>query len=361
MHAVTGSAGMTRAPRRLLIALIMSLGVALSLIATPAQAVEPQYRGLFGAQNPTYDGVDRQATAILGLVAVGAKVPQISINWLLRQQCADGSFSAFREDTSVPCGAPDLVNYTGPNTNSTALAAMALSALATSDTKVKQPARKAAAKAVGWLVSQQGNDGGWEWLAGLGSDSTSTAMTMAALNQPKSQSHRRGATFLRNAMPVGLGCAVAFMPGSPIGDPLSTSWTFIASQGPLPYRQHRGSRSVTQCAEAQTVIRASGSWLASALTDGSGQIPSAFEPGQTDWNVTALATLGMTQRHGSTQAMRLGLAALKANVDAYVVADEVDRAAPLGVLLMIAHATKSDPRKFGGVDLTRRLLLTVQR
>jgi hypothetical protein len=361
MHAVTGTAGRTRLSRRILIALTVAIGMTFGLMSPPAQAVEPAYRGIFGPQNPTYDGVDRQATALLGLVAVGAKVPQVSLDWLLRQQCADGSFTAFREDTSVPCGAPDLVSYTGPNTNSTALAAMALNSLANRDAKGVRGARKAAKQAVAWLVAQQQSDGGWEWLAGLGSDSTSTAMTLAAIGKPKSRTHRRGVAFLRTTMQAGMDCGVQFTSDSPVIDPLSTSWTFLATQGSLPYAAHRGARSLTPCTETQGNVRASGSWLASTLIQGDGQVPSAFEPGSTDWNVTALATLGMTQRHGSTRAMRLGLAALKANVDDYVDEAGVARAAPLGTLLMVAHATRSDPRDFGGVDLPRQLRFILQK
>ncbi len=108
-------------------------------------------------------------------------------------------------------------------------------------------------------------------------------------------------------------------------------------------------------------MRASGTWLASALTEGIGQIPSAFDPGQTDWNATALATLAMTARDGSTQEMRLGLAALKANVSAYVEVDGADRAAPLGTLLMVAHASGASPTAFGGANLPQRLLATLQK
>lgn len=355
MHARTGTAGPTRSARRILLALIAAIAVAVGLLSAPAQAVAPEYRGLFGPQDPTYDGVDRQATAILGLVAVGAQVPKVATRWLLRQQCADGSFSAFRSDTATPCTGPDLTTFTGPNTNSTALAAMALRA------QSGRIERQAARRATAWLTAQQQADGGWEWLAGLGSDATSTAMTLAAIDRPGSALHRRGATFLRSAMPADMNCGLTFTPDSPVVDPLSTSWTFLAAQGPLPYARQRGSKTLTPCTGRQPALRASGTWLASEIVAGNGQIPSAFSPGETDWNVTALATIGMSQRHGSTRAMRLGLSALQANVPAYVEQDGVDRPAALGTLLMVAHATNSDPRSFGGVNLTRRLLLTVQK
>jgi hypothetical protein len=359
MHATAGTGRPTLARR--LVIIVSAIAMAIGLTSLPAQGAEPDNRGLFGSQDPTYDGVDRQSTAILGLIAVGAKVPRISIDWLLRQQCDDGSFAAFREDTEIPCSPPDLATYTGPNTNSTALAAMALAGLGDRPSAMQRPARQAARKAVTWLVSQQQANGGWEWLAGLGSDSTSTAMSLAAISKPRSTAHRKGIAFLKTAMPAGMGCGLAFSPESPVVDPLSTSWALLATQGALPYPHYRGPRRVTECKAARVTVRATASWLTSELTTGNGQIPSAFEPGQTDWNVTALATLGMTQRHGSAKAMRLGLSALKANIDAYVVVDDADRAAPLGTLLMVAHASKSDPRKFGGVDLIRRLLLTVQR
>lgn len=360
MHARTDAPGTMRAPLSAIITVIVSLAVTLGFTPAPAHAVEPAYLGLFGPQDPTYDGVDRQATAILGLVAVDAQVPPLAVRWLLRQQCADGSFSAFRADTSRPCTAPDLTSYTGPNTNSTALAAMALSALAEQESPSNRVARQAARKAVTWLLAQQQSDGGWEWLAGLGSDSVSTAMTLAAIRRA-SASHQRGLAFLQTTMQTGTGCWIAFTPDSTTIDPLSTSWTFIATQGALPYARVQGPRALTPCDESRPSVRASGSWLATKLTEGSGQIPSTFEPGETDWNATALATLGMTQRHGSTREMRLGLAALKANVSAYVEKDAVDRAAPLGTLLMIAHATRSDPRNFGGVNLTRQLLFLLQK
>ena len=361
MHARTDAPGTMGAPLRGIIAVFISLAVTLGFAPAPAMAVDPAYRGLFGPQDPTYDGVDRQATAILGLVAVDAQVPPLAVRWLLRQQCADGSFSAFRADTSRPCTAPDLTNATGPNTNSTALAAMALSALADQEASGNRTARQAARKAVTWLLAQQQADGGWEWLAGLGSDSVSTAMTLAAIDRRTSASHQRGLAYLKTTMQTDSGCWIAFMPDSTTIDPLSTSWTFIATQGSLPYARVQGPRNLTPCDASQPNVLASGSWLASELTEGSGEIPSTFEPGETDWNATALATLGLTQRHGSTREMRLGLSALKVNVSSYVEKDDVDRAAPLGTLLMIAHATKSDPRNFGGVNLTRSLPVLLQK
>lgn len=363
MHATTGSAGATRSLRRVIITLIAAAAVSLGFAQAPAQAAQPATRGLFGPQDPTYDGVDRQSTAILGLIATRTPVPAAARTWLMRQQCADGSFTAYRADPAAPCPEPSVDTFTGPNTNSTALAAMALRALAAGSDgpKVKKAARHAAQRAIAWLLAQQQADGGWEWLRGLGADSTSTAMVLTAIGKGRFAAYARGAAWLETSMPAGANCGVSFTRDSPIVDPLSTAWALLGAQGTLPYPPSPGNRSPVACSGAGTDILATGSWVAAALIEGDGQIPSAFDPGQTDWNVTAIGTLGMSQPYGSTAAMQLGLAALKENVTAYVVKDDVDRVAPLGTLLMLAHATTSNPRDFGGVDLTRRLLLTIQK
>ena len=364
MHAFTGFAGATMTSRRIFFALFAAV-VAIGLIATPltspAQAADTDTRGLFGSQDPTYDGVDRQATAILGLVSTGAKVPKMATLWLLRQQCADGSFTAYRVNLKRPCGPADLTTYTGPNSNSTALAVMALRSLESHDPSVRAQARRAKKGAVAWLLTQQQTDGGWEWLKGLGSDSTSTAMALAAIDRPETDIHQRGVAFLASTMQVEMGCSVSFYPGESIVNPLSTSWTFIATQGTLPYAPYLGTRTLTTCDGSNATILATGSWLASSLIEGAGRIPSATDPTEADWNVTALGTLGMTQQNGSIDAARLGLSALEGNVNAYVRQYSVDRAAPLGTLLMVAHATRADPRNFGGFNLQRRLLATLQK
>ena len=106
--------------------------------------------GLFGLsdQDPTYDGATRQGLALLALAAVGVD-NAAGLAWLEDQQCTDGSFVAYRADTSVACPAVDAANFTGPDTNSTAFAAMALHAgVATTD----------ASAATGWLI---GVRAGW--------------------------------------------------------------------------------------------------------------------------------------------------------------------------------------------------------
>lgn len=138
--------------------------------ATPAPA---ETRGLFGASDPTYDGVYRQGLAILGLVAAKADVPPAATAWLLREQCKNGAFMSYRADLSAPCAKGDPVNYTGQDTNSTAMAALALQATGNLDAY-----RRAAA----WLIGAQNKDGGWPFIDGGTSDANSTGLSLLAIN-----------------------------------------------------------------------------------------------------------------------------------------------------------------------------------
>jgi hypothetical protein len=360
MHTITGTAGATRSLRRLTLSLLAALALAAGLVSSPAHAAEPDTRGLFGTQNPTYDGVYRQAMAILGLTAVRAPVPAPAIEWLLSQQCADGSFASYRPDPAQPCPAADPGNYTGPDTNSTALAVMALNSLKPGKARPQAVIQRAAKRAAAWLTAQQQVDGGWQWIDGLGADSISTGMSLAAIGRRGTPDFRAGAAWLGTTMDTAGACGVSFTAGG-IVDPLSTSWALIAAQGSLPYAPRRGPRELAPCSGPRPGIAAAGTWLADALIAGQGRIASAYTPDETDWNSTALATLGMSQSRGSTQAMRLGVTALQANVLAYTRTSSGDMPGALGTLLLVAHATGADPADFGGVDLRRQLLASMQK
>ena len=100
------------------------------LIASPAIAAAPTTQvGLFGSQDPTYDGAFRQSLGLLAYVAADLTPPADAVDWLVGQQCTDGGFEAFRADTSQACAPSDPANYSGEDTNSTGMAAVALRAL----------------------------------------------------------------------------------------------------------------------------------------------------------------------------------------------------------------------------------------
>lgn len=145
-----------------------------SNLVTRLQATQ-RVGGLFGLtdQDPTYDGTVRQGLSLLALHAVG--VDNVSgLTWLEDQQCVDGSFMAYRTDIGVACPAVDAAHYTGPDTNSTAFAAMALHAGgATADANA----------AAGWLTGVRATNGGFPYYGDptQPSDGNSTGLVSLAL------------------------------------------------------------------------------------------------------------------------------------------------------------------------------------
>lgn len=146
-----------------------------ALLAATLGAYEP---GLYGATDPTYDGAFRQSLALLGLVAAGATPAPAAVDWLVAQQCdattpaADGGWQAYRADLGIGCGAPDPVNFTGPDTNSTALAVQALAEVGVTG---------GLSRAGDFLDRAQAGDGGFPFVAGSGTDPNSTALVILGI------------------------------------------------------------------------------------------------------------------------------------------------------------------------------------
>jgi hypothetical protein len=88
--------------------------------------------GLFGVQDPTYDGAFRQGLALAALKAAGVDPTKgritAGIAWLKKQQCANGLWQAYRANTTTACPAADPNTFSGPDTNSTSLAVQGLAA-----------------------------------------------------------------------------------------------------------------------------------------------------------------------------------------------------------------------------------------
>jgi hypothetical protein len=150
------------------------VSVAPSASAAPVVALT----GLYGTTDPTYDGVYRQSIAILGLHAAGRTPRPEAVQWLLSQQCADGSFTSYRS-IAAACPPFDPNTFTGgADSNATATAAEALFALGT------PTAKAAATRAAAYLERVQLGDGSWEFNPGnSGSgDPNSTGLVLLALD-----------------------------------------------------------------------------------------------------------------------------------------------------------------------------------
>ncbi|MEZ5115480.1 MAG: prenyltransferase/squalene oxidase repeat-containing protein [Candidatus Nanopelagicales bacterium] len=375
------SAGRRRALTALAAAVTAATTLAAGLpaaSATPASpttvpAMAPTVRpaatassGLYGVQDPTYDGVYRQATAILGLRAVGSRVPASAVSWLLGQQCPDGGFQAYRAGGGAFCSPTDVSAFTGEDTNSTATAAMALHRVGR---------RAEAARAIGWLRRAQNTDGGWGYVTGAPSDANSTGLVMAALRtvgiNPRTvrSAQRRTGVTLVSSLQLRCPAKTADRGALSYQKPLQANG-FATTQGllgsvtglPVARRTPSATSPTMRCSNGRqtrplTMTAAASGFLARALGR-DGRLPNAFGPGD-DWNATATAVLALVGAGWGRSAVRTATTALQRNVNAYVVDDSGrDRPAALGTLLLVARATGVNPRRFGGTDLVARLRAT---
>ncbi|MFE1500876.1 prenyltransferase/squalene oxidase repeat-containing protein, partial [Streptomyces albidoflavus] len=131
--------------------------------------------GLYGTKDPTYDGVWRQSLAFLAQRSTGYQPADRSVDWLLGQQCADGSFTSYRADVTRACDAKTM-----RDTNATAVAVQALHAVrrqATDPQKIDLAVKNASE----WLRTVQNEDGGWGYGAGGASDANSTSIVVGAI------------------------------------------------------------------------------------------------------------------------------------------------------------------------------------
>ena len=326
--------------------------------------------GLFGASDATYDGVFRQGLAITGLVAAGRAVPPASLTWLRRQQCADGSFEAFRASLATPCRPGDPTTYTGTDTNSTALGAMAL--LAVGDTRRGRAAAS-------WLRRTQNRDGGFPFYPGGASDANSTGLALAALRGVgltsrqvvRSRASLSARTYLARVQagcsaPVAARGGIAYQGPAPIvPNDLATAQAALGAVGTLPVARVRATRPAARldCGPGRppsrpTVSAAANGYLAARLRAGGGTLPNAFGPGP-DLSATAWSVLALVSARSGPAAIAGATRALRRNAADFVRGrDGTDQPGALGLLLLVARATGSSTTSFGGVDLVSRLRAT---
>jgi hypothetical protein len=133
-------------------------GTANNLIVRLENTQQPS--GLFGTQDPTYDGAFRQGLALMALANQGISNPA-GVSWLQSQQCSDGGWEAYQ---TTGCTAPEPSEGTGPDTNSTSLAVEGLVAQSAVD-----PAENS--HITSFLESAQNSDGGFGYI-GLASPSS---------------------------------------------------------------------------------------------------------------------------------------------------------------------------------------------
>ncbi|WP_454316670.1 prenyltransferase/squalene oxidase repeat-containing protein [Streptomyces phaeoluteigriseus] len=343
-------------------AAILAAATAVIGAATPAVAASPSPSpsvaipsGLYGSADPTYDGVWRQSLALLAQDTAGVEPAGKAVDWLTGQQCANGSFAAFRADTAKACDAKLMVD-----TNSTAAAVQALAALGGHDAAVD--------KAVGWLKSVQNADGGWGYAPGGASDTNSTSVVVGALaaaGEKPAEVVKDGKSpydaLVGLALPCDAGGAFAYQPdkeGALSANADATAAGVVGALGEGLAAEAATGGAAATCAAPGTPRQAAANgaaYLAKAVAE-DGYLTSVL-PGaenQPDYGNTADAVVALAAQGGAEQA-RKPLTWLQRNAAAWA---KQSGPAAYAQLVLAAHATGTDPRAFGGTDLVAALNAT---
>lgn len=331
---------------------------------TPSPVSVPS--GLYGKKDPTFDGVFRQSLALLAQRTVGVQPAAKAVDWLVGQQCAGGGFPAFRADAGKACDAKTMVD-----SNATAAAVQALSALGGQDAAVK--------KAVGWLKSVQNKDGGWPYVPGTPSDANSTSIVVGALaaagEKPEDVKGKGGRSPLDALLPFQINCdgtaenrgSFAFQPDKsgklfPNADATAAVVTASLGKGLVvdAPKTNKAIEDAPGCKEGiidpRTAASAGSDYLSRLLAKNDAHLVSAM-PGaedKPDFGNTADAVVALAA-DGHKDAADRSAQWLAKNSAAW--AKESGPAA-YAQLVFAAHATGMDPRSFGGADLVGRLNAT---
>jgi len=353
----------TTAVRRCAAALATAgLVLSVAVVAPSAAAATPD-AGLFGAADPTYDGVYRQSMALLGLDAAGARPPAAAVAWLTGQQCASGAFAAYRADTTAPCPNPDPAAFTGPDSNSTALAALALKSAGRSN---------AAQRAVTALRTAQNADGGWGYTLGGASDVNSTALAVAALQAfpttlqadgpiPRGTAYIKRAQIACTATPASRG-ALPYQPGQ-AANALASAQGLLGWTGTLPVHPVKTLTSLRRTTCKSPAVQRLAWHVNRLLVAGKGRIPSPMDAAKADWNSTATAVIALASARTGLTGQAIGITALGRNTADYTGVGAAASPAATGTLIQAAVATGKDPRAFGTkrTNLVALLTGTVRR
>ena len=344
---------------KLIMAAVLSIAVALGLGLSPAHAAGPD-AGLYGTTDPTYTGVDNQALAILGLDSVGVSADRAAVKWLVAQQCLDGSFESYRVSIRTACGPPDAVNYTGPNTNATALAALALNASG----KIAQ-----AQRAVEWLTKATAlapnGKTGIAYYPGSGAlpDTNSSGLAYAAMSGLGVNSAVVGQVraYLLSAITPCAQSGGAKFQVSEVGVNNSASAQALFGLAALtPAEPANKLGASPKCAKnkAKNKVKNLASYLSGQLKTG---VLSSFPYDGDDFGNTAATVVTFNTMKVGKKPVGKATAALKKNVKTWALKDGKVNAGALGWLLMVAQATDSNPKKFGGVNLISKLTKSMKK
>ncbi|MFE5943647.1 prenyltransferase/squalene oxidase repeat-containing protein [Streptomyces sp. NPDC056480] len=337
---------------------------------TPSAVTIPD--GLYGTNDPTYDGVWRQSQAFLAQRATGFQPADKSVEWLLGQQCADGSFSSYRADATTPCDAKTM-----RDTNATAIAVQALRAVRKQSAS-PETVDKAVKAGSDWLRTVQNKDGGWGYSPGGASDANSTSVVVGALAatgvRPGSFTSAEGRTPYDALLSFALPCtdkegpgAFAYQPdkaGKLLANADATAAATLAGLGKSVVATKASPEQPPVCNDLSkpTIERAAlngASYLAKALAK-TGHLTLPPMPGATDTTEqpdignTADAVVALAASGASKEA-KPAVEWLEKNSAAWA---KKGGPAAYAQLILAARATETDPREFAAADLVEQLNAT---
>lgn len=370
-------------------ALAVAVPVLTAVSATPAAAAPSPApggkadlpAGLYGKADPKFDGVWRQSLTLLAQDGAGAVPAKKAVDWLAGQQCADGSFTAYRADADGS-GAKCDPKKTPSDINATAAAVQALAAVGGRGGAV--------GKAVDWLKDVQNKDGGWGYAPGGPSDANSVSVVVGALSAAGEEPEkvRKGGRSPYDALfAFQLGCdtegvkkdqrgAFAYQPdkkGKLAPNDDATAAAVLAGHGagllPEPLKKDDkgdGKLSGADCdamkksAKSRTApagaADSGAAYLAAVLKRNGGHLKS-LTPGEDgpDYANTADAVIALAAGGHAAEA-RDSLGWLRENFTKWDKSKN-DPAA-LSSLMLASRAAGGDPAKLGGTDLLKRLNAT---
>lgn len=338
----------------------------------PTTTAAPARSDLYGAGDPTYDGVWRQSYALMTVNSSGYFVNSGAEHWLLAEQCADGGFPSYRKDTAKACDPKT------EDTNATGIAVQALQALHGAGGS-DSPAQRA----VAWLRTVQNADGGWSYNPDGPSDPDSTAVVLGALtavggaagSTPDAKGKTpydalRGFQFGCTAKPADRGAfgypgtdgkltvnakatadAVRGLAGASfVGWPHPTPSATTAAKAP----DCTTGRQAYASLDPQAAATAGAGWLAAQLTAGGGHL-TALTPGATaatpDYGTTADTVVALVAAGRPAEA-KTAYDWLAANSSSWAHGSP----AAMSQLILAAYAVHGNPRAAGGADLVQQLV-----
>ncbi|GHJ37948.1 prenyltransferase/squalene oxidase repeat-containing protein [Streptomyces sp. TS71-3] len=328
--------------------------------ATPALPA-----GLYGAGDPTYDGVFRQSYALLAQHTAGVRPAAEAVGWLAGQQCPNGGFAAYRSDPARSC-----TEKTPVDSNSTATAAQALAALGGHRDRVE--------KAVRWLRSVQNEDGGWGYTPGLPSDANSTGLAVGALaaagQRPEGVRSAKDGKSPYDALPaLALPCGKDGKGGAfGLRDAKSGKLAANADATAAGVLGGLGRTVVVGAGDSKAAGKDSGCRAAHGLTarqaaaNGAAYLDGLLA--RTPYLVSSLPGAEDAPDYGNTADAVVALAAAGHGTTAHRSAEwlaghaggwaKQNGPAAWAQLVLAAHAAGTDPRHFGGTDLVAALNAT---